>query len=698
MRLTHMFFSFILVLVFSVFLASQSFSIFGGPLHTNGGVGLYTSINGTIELVVDDETLIPGETDSFGSIGESIVLPGGDIAFYSASRLSDNSSLRGIYIYDGTTVSIAVDTNTEVPGFVVGIFREFSAIESLGNGDIGFTGFGPNGIGQYIYRNNGTVELVGDERTTPPTNTTGSIFLLPQFAGIGQPVSLGNGNLVFKASIGIDTINTFPGIWTYIDGVLDVVVDTETRVPGATTAGEFFAGFLGEPISLGNNDVAFKGSSNSGTQGIYSMVGGVLEVVMDSNDPAPGGGTFSFINVPINIGNGDLVFNATLSSGERGLYGVIGGNLVALIDSSTPSPDGLGNFDGAALVLPMGNGDFLFRASLAGGEVGLYSYIGGVISLIVNTQTPIPSGSGNFTSFGHLNFLSTGNGADAIFHGFGHDGSVFTSGIYTSIGGVLQEAFDPDGDTPNGEAYFSDFVNIASLGGSDFVFRSNIHKDLVLFPLDPGLAGVENTISSAPASFLDGEVAYIYSMSNGALSAADSICPGFETTLVNPNVLTTVQADIDGFTSFSFNMPAFMDGVTVFLQAVDIESCLGSNVNQEFVGPAPTVIPPTAPTLLAMSPGTAGGLNTISATGATPNSNVRFIYGFNQQTVTANKICPGFQSGIINPRTLPIVQSDGAGNANLNVNVPANLAGVNVLLQAADIATCTGSNVNQETL
>ena len=141
-----------------------------------------------------------------------------------------------------------------------------------------------------------------------------------------------------------------------------------------------------------------------------------------------------------------------------------------------------------------------------------------------------------------------------------------------------------------------------------------------------------------------------------------------------------------------------MDGVTVFFQAVDIESCMGSNIAEEFVGPAPRVVPPTAPTLLAMSPGQAGQQNTISATGATPNSNVRFIYGFNQQTVTANKICPGFQSGIINPRTLPIVQSNGAGNANLNVNVPANLAGVSPVLQAVDITTCTGSNVNQETL
>jgi hypothetical protein len=61
-----------------------------------------------------------------------------------------------------------------------------------------------------------------------------------------------------------------------------------------------------------------------------------------------------------------------------------------------------------------------------------------------------------------------------------------------------------------------------------------------------------------------------------------------------------------------------------------VPSVLACNITEEFVGPAPRVVPPTAPTLLAMSPGQAGQQNTISATGATPNSNVRFIYGFNQ--------------------------------------------------------------------
>ncbi|MGB3365700.1 MAG: hypothetical protein WBB48_13075, partial [Thermodesulfobacteriota bacterium] len=222
---------------------------------------------------------------------------------------------------------------------------------------------------------------------------------------------------------------------------------------------------------------------------------------------------------------------------------------------------------------------------------------------------------------------------------------------------------------------------------------------LSLDALDPSQAGVQNTFSGDGFT-PNGDVTFIYSFNVNTPAdvstrvAPDDICLGLDTPLINPRRLRTVQADGNGDASFNFNIPVSVAGATVHIQAVDITNCTGSNVNEETID-GPTQGQP--PVLLALNPGTAGQVNTLSATDATPNGDVRFIYGFNQDSVTANNICPGFQSGIINPKTLPIVQSNGAGNANLNVNVPANLAGVNVLLQAADITSCTGSNVNQET-
>jgi len=242
-------------------------------------------------------------------------------------------------------------------------------------------------------------------------------------------------------------------------------------------------------------------------------------------------------------------------------------------------------------------------------------------------------------------------------------------------------------------------------------------SNVSLPPMIPAQAGVQN-IQSVTGGTPDSDVTIIWSFNiNGSLQAArtfnseynmsltnaeivtnvapDDICPGLNTPLINPRILTTTQTNSNGDATTTFTIPQAAAGLTVYIQAVDLATCQGSNVNQENIVGLPIDIPPV---LLELDPGSAGMQNTMTATGTTPNGDVRFIWGFNEQTVTTNNICPGFQSGIINPRTLPLVQADGAGTASLNVNVPANLAGVSLVLQAVDITTCTGSNVNPETL
>lgn len=108
--------------------------------------------------------------------------------------------------------------------------------------------------------------------------------------------------------------------------------------------------------------------------------------------------------------------------------------------------------------------------------------------------------------------------------------------------------------------------------------------------------------------------------------------------------------------------------------------------------------PPPAISLLPLDPNIADMNNTIEARDATPNGNVTFIYGFEEGTMTANNICSGFQAGILNPFTLSTITADGNGTAAFNVFVPGSFTGLSVLVQAADIATCSGSNVTNQTI
>jgi len=97
-------------------------------------------------------------------------------------------------------------------------------------------------------------------------------------------------------------------------------------------------------------------------------------------------------------------------------------------------------------------------------------------------------------------------------------------------------------------------------------------------------------------------------------------------------------------------------------------------------------------------PGQAGVQNTLSVSGATPNGDVTFLWGFIEGTVSADQICPGLQAGISDLRNLVTVTADGSGNAFFNIFVPVGFAGVSVVLQAVDISSCSPSNANPETL
>lgn len=87
----------------------------------------------------------------------------------------------------------------------------------------------------------------------------------------------------------------------------------------------------------------------------------------------------------------------------------------------------------------------------------------------------------------------------------------------------------------------------------------------------------------------------------------------------------------------------------------------------------------------------------IYVSGSAPAGDVTFIWGFFEQTVSADNICPGLQAGILNPRILTTVTADESGSASFGVKVPDNFAGVSVVVQAVDLTSCTSSNVVSET-
>ncbi len=307
-----------------------NFGFFETPSLDNGNVafnglsgdfeqrGVYTNIGSELNVVADTNTPIPGGTGNFTAFGSffSPSLDDGNVALNGFGGANFDRS--GIYTSINGVLDVVADTNTPIPGGT-GTFSN-SGGPSLDNGNVVF---GASDVGgDSIYTNIGGGLSVVADTNTPIPGGTGTFF---GFTGN----SLDNGTVAFGGFGGANLEQS--GIYTNIAGALNVVADTNTPVPGGTgTFRDFFS------PSLNDGNVAFQGISgaNFDRSGIYTSINGVLDVVADMNTPIPGGtGTFSDFFFPLpSLDNGNVAFASTNAGFEQdGIYTNIGGTLAEVI-------------------------------------------------------------------------------------------------------------------------------------------------------------------------------------------------------------------------------------------------------------------------------------------------------------------------------------------------------------------------------
>jgi hypothetical protein len=256
------------------------------------------------------------------------------------------------------------------------------------------------------------------------------------------------------------------------------VADTNTPVPGEPVPGATgkFIDF-GVP-SLDGGNVAFIGfdfkdnGSGVGQEGIYTNIGGSLKVVADTNTPIPRGtGKFRYFSQPL-LDSGNVAFLGG-SQGASGLYDGVYIISIPERDSyrtAAPTIDKIPHSVTRNVIDPQQN---------------RYN-IGGVLNVVADTNTPIPDGTGNFTSF-DVGAVSLDR-ENVAFLGFGSDGQ---AGIYTNIGGSLSKVIDLN-DSLDGQPV--SFINFRceGLSGNQIAFRAGFgNKDGVFIAtLTPERSGV----------------------------------------------------------------------------------------------------------------------------------------------------------------------------------------------------------------
>ena len=163
------------------------------------------------------------------------------------------------------------------------------------------------------------------------------------------------------------------------------------------------------------------------------------------------------------------------NSNQSGVYSDVGGTLHAVANTSTPIPNGVGNFTSflvffADLFVAAADGSFnsgnvAFPALGSGGQQGIYSDVGGSLQSVADISTPIPNGSGFFTAFGSPS-LDSGNIA---LQGYGSNGQ---TGIFTNIGGTLAPVVT-NGTSIDGKTVSGLSMSTRSLSNGNVAFEAS---------------------------------------------------------------------------------------------------------------------------------------------------------------------------------------------------------------------------------
>ena len=332
-----------------------------------------------------------------------------------------------------------VDTDTAVPGFNTN-FKSFSD-PSLDNGSIAFIGgrySSATSISKFyyagIYTNiDGSLNVVADTNTPIPRGYGKNFLFFYDF-------SLNNGSVAIAATR--EVYDYMSGIYTNVSGSLNVVADGSIPIPGGRR------GFIqSDQPSLNNGSVAFNGQGDSPPfpqLGIYKNNGDVLSLIADVNTPIPSG-TGNLCSQP-SLNNESVAFKCSGNGNSQvGIYTNNGGVLSVVADTNTVIPGGTGNFDNFNNP-SLSNGSVAF-VGYKDSQQGIYMNNTGVISVIADTSTPIPGGTGNFTSFFNCSrsFLNNRCGTLSLNNGniaFQGNGTADFQGIYTTLGGVLTKVID----------------------------------------------------------------------------------------------------------------------------------------------------------------------------------------------------------------------------------------------------------------
>lgn len=242
--------------------------------------------------------------------------------------------------------------------------------------------FSFNEQGQVALIADGGIILKSGNQVTPIVGTGdpapgGGVFFNLDVPSLGP-----QGQVVFRGET-----NTFPstsGLFEFVNGaIIPVITDGVIANTGESVTPQ-------TSRLLANGDLivadAFSGS-------LYRFSNGAPTRLVGTNDPAPGGGTFSILLSPAINSSGQIAFQGFTSTGANGIFLFSSGIVTKIITSSDVFPDGVP----FGFPEPPGisdSGQVVFGGiSNSTVDSGLFSFANGHLSVVVPRLAALPNGT-----------------------------------------------------------------------------------------------------------------------------------------------------------------------------------------------------------------------------------------------------------------------------------------------------------------
>jgi hypothetical protein len=329
----------------------------------DGQKGVYSRSGGALGVVADLHTPVPGGEGHFASF-DPAVLDGGISVSSEGTVAFRGRSLTRLGLFTNATgpLSLLVDDTFATPGQPAATFANFFHLSHDG-GQVAFTAVS-DGFHQGLYIADGSaLTVVADSNTLIPDGTvTFSDFGL---SGPGGHPSLHAGEVAFVGSGG----HPYHGVYRYRAGELSTVADQDTPVPGGGTT---FASFSAPDIHGG--EVVFRsgGIYRAGTGGLARVArgldAGVAGLAYAFGPPAIHGGQVVFDRQLYYVIEPYIAWRLKV-----GLYTRADGWLQTVVDGSRASRiDGKRVKEVVSGQEALSDGVFAFKATFADGAQGIY--------------------------------------------------------------------------------------------------------------------------------------------------------------------------------------------------------------------------------------------------------------------------------------------------------------------------------------